>query len=456
MAAPKIFISYAREDFPQAKRLFDAIKKLEEFSPWIDRENLLPGVEWKQAILEAIGGSRFVFILLSNNSVQKTGFVQKEIREALDRFSYFPPGTIFIIPIRIEPCEPKYTVLKSLNWVDLFPEWEEGFRRILSALRGSISSSLNELFEKLQDCRYRTAACRQEWIEKNSDYIKEINSRTVIDYLNERFTVYSEELFAIETMMMISHRNKMDSLAEYVFRSHEVAKSLKYFHEWYPAYGIVLKGASLLSPHVRTMFLRDIFDNNVRFLETRFLSRDTSWGDDLILLEITKHYLVQKVAMYYSPDHIVDRALKVMSWDIPVLELLTFLFWTKKSYREMAFLLPILSRGFMRSGSYSSSTDQRIFLNALEHEFSIDDYYRDEWNEVYDKFSEANKQGYSGTQLPFADYRENYTRLGILLRIGEYMTYSEEKDVAGYGKKLYDVALQKIGELSQTFLKEFP
>jgi hypothetical protein len=189
-----------------------------------------------------------------------------------------------------------------------------------------------------------------------------------------------------------------------------------------------------------------MFDNNVRFLETRFLSRDTSWGDDLILLEITKHYLVQKVAMYYSPDHIVDRALKVMSWDIPVLELLTFLFWTQKAYREMAFLLPILSRGFIRSGFYSSSRDQRIFLTALEHEFKIDDYYRDEWTKVYDKFPEEKKEGYFADQLPFADSREHYTRLGILLRIGEYMTYSEEKDAARYGKNLYDIALEKIGE----------
>src|SRR5215510_9368098 len=111
----RIFISYAREDADHADRLYRALSEIEELSPWLDRQNLLPGSKWKDEILSAIEESRFVALILSTRSVSKTGFVQKEYQSAIDRLSYHPPGSTFLIPIRIEPCSPKHRELNELQ-----------------------------------------------------------------------------------------------------------------------------------------------------------------------------------------------------------------------------------------------------------------------------------------------------------------------------------------------------
>ncbi len=37
-----VFISYAREDFTHAERLYNELKKA-GFEPWLDKHNLIPG-----------------------------------------------------------------------------------------------------------------------------------------------------------------------------------------------------------------------------------------------------------------------------------------------------------------------------------------------------------------------------------------------------------------------------
>ena len=126
----KVFISYAREDYASAKRLFDYLKQIKNIEPWLDKENLLPGMDWKREIMVALRESRFVVLLLSPRLINKSGYVQHEIKETLERLSAFPPGSIFLIPARLEECMPKDDELLKLNWVDMFPNWDEGINRI--------------------------------------------------------------------------------------------------------------------------------------------------------------------------------------------------------------------------------------------------------------------------------------------------------------------------------------
>jgi hypothetical protein len=69
--------------------------------------------------------------LLSSGSVGKKGFVQREIREALDVLAEYPDDEIYMIPVRLDDCRPSHDKLHELNWVDLFPDQEEGIRKIL-------------------------------------------------------------------------------------------------------------------------------------------------------------------------------------------------------------------------------------------------------------------------------------------------------------------------------------
>jgi hypothetical protein len=128
----KVFISYASDDRQTARKLYEDLKKA-GVKPWMDMEDLLPGQDWKRTITQAIKESRFVIVLLSSNSVLKRGFVQKELKYALDILDYYPDGDIFLIPVRIDNCEiPE--MIKRVHFTDLFPSYEIGFKRILLSL----------------------------------------------------------------------------------------------------------------------------------------------------------------------------------------------------------------------------------------------------------------------------------------------------------------------------------
>lgn len=139
MKLNRVFISYAREDYSYVNKLKASIEQSAlEIEIWIDKEKLLPGVNWENEILNALEDSRFIVIILSDNSVNKTGFVQKEVKYALDRLEYFPPDKIVIIPVRIDNCEPKHRALKKIQRVDLFDNWDKGVNRIIASIKNQI------------------------------------------------------------------------------------------------------------------------------------------------------------------------------------------------------------------------------------------------------------------------------------------------------------------------------
>ncbi len=130
-----IFISYAREDRDTAERLYRDLKTA-GLSPWLDVIDLLPGMHWKSAIKEAIEESRHVLALMSSNSVSKKGYVQKEVRLALEVLEEHPPGHIYVIPARLDECKP-HPALADLHWVDLFPSYDDALGKIRTAIRRS-------------------------------------------------------------------------------------------------------------------------------------------------------------------------------------------------------------------------------------------------------------------------------------------------------------------------------
>jgi hypothetical protein len=125
-----VFISYARDDTEVANRLYNDLK-LSGLEPWLDTESLLGGQNWKIAIKEAIKNSRYFIPLLSSNSVEKIGYVQRELKEALEVLQEFPKSKIFVIPVRIDDCMVSDEKLGELHIVDLFPDWKQGIQKIL-------------------------------------------------------------------------------------------------------------------------------------------------------------------------------------------------------------------------------------------------------------------------------------------------------------------------------------
>ena len=134
----RIFLSYSREDKEQVESLYRRLIKA-GYRPWMDSKDLLPGQIWARTIEEAIRGADFFLTCLSSNSVNKRGFLQREIRIALDMLNELLEEDIYLIPVRLDDCiPPKH--LRELQWVDLFED--DGWNRLNEALRSGMQSRM--------------------------------------------------------------------------------------------------------------------------------------------------------------------------------------------------------------------------------------------------------------------------------------------------------------------------
>lgn len=139
MTSPaRIFLAHASEDKPAVRELYRELKA-RGFDPWLDSEDLMPGQVWKIEIPKAIREASVFLACLSSRSIAKRGYVQKEFRTALNTFGELPPGSIYLIPVRLDDCEvPDLQIpdlglgLRDVHWVDLFAE--DGLDRLLRAL----------------------------------------------------------------------------------------------------------------------------------------------------------------------------------------------------------------------------------------------------------------------------------------------------------------------------------
>lgn len=115
----RVFLCHSKSDKDFVMELHGRLTAL-GCDPWLDEDKLLPGQIWEQEIPRAIKNSHVFLVCLSADSVTKRGFVQKEIRLALDVAETIPDGDIFIVPIQIQPCEvpeplAKYQWLKAYS-----------------------------------------------------------------------------------------------------------------------------------------------------------------------------------------------------------------------------------------------------------------------------------------------------------------------------------------------------
>jgi hypothetical protein len=71
-------------------------------------------------IEKAVEAADAVIVSLSSSSINKEGYIQKEIKKVLDISDLKPDGSIFIVPLRLEICEPPRR-LQKWQYIDYFP-----------------------------------------------------------------------------------------------------------------------------------------------------------------------------------------------------------------------------------------------------------------------------------------------------------------------------------------------
>jgi hypothetical protein len=131
---PQVFVAYVEEDLALARRLRDGIRAA-GCAAWLDKDKLLPGQNWPRAIERAITISDAFVACFSFRSIAKRGQFQSELRYALYCARRLPQDAMFVVPVRFEACLVPHRIADHVHYVDMFPDWDRGLKRVVKAIR---------------------------------------------------------------------------------------------------------------------------------------------------------------------------------------------------------------------------------------------------------------------------------------------------------------------------------
>ncbi|MFG6105368.1 SUMF1/EgtB/PvdO family nonheme iron enzyme [Leptothoe sp. EHU-05/26/07-4] len=143
----QIFLAHAHEDKVAVIDLYNRLKA-RGFKPWLDKVDLLPGQSWRAEIPKAIRGSDVFIACLSQQSIHKRGYVQREFRMALQEMANKPAGQIYFIPLRLDDCQipelrqEDYGIsFIDYQWLNFFEP--DGFEQLVRVIEYSFPNALN-------------------------------------------------------------------------------------------------------------------------------------------------------------------------------------------------------------------------------------------------------------------------------------------------------------------------
>ena len=111
-----IFISYANADQSRVTPFCDYLVN-QGFNVWIDCRCLKPGQNWEFEIRREIDKAAFVLIFVSQNSFDRRGYVQRELKLAIDKLNEKLIDDIYIIPILLDdaPIPPQLRGIQHIK-----------------------------------------------------------------------------------------------------------------------------------------------------------------------------------------------------------------------------------------------------------------------------------------------------------------------------------------------------
>jgi hypothetical protein len=140
-----VFLAYAVEDLPIVRRLAEALRAA-GCSPWLDKDRLMPGQQWIPSINRAIADADAFVACFSLKSISKRGQFQSELRHALECAKKRPLDEVFVLPVRLERCTVPERIADQVQYVDLFPDWERGVKRLIRSIRKASRSRVATKF----------------------------------------------------------------------------------------------------------------------------------------------------------------------------------------------------------------------------------------------------------------------------------------------------------------------
>jgi hypothetical protein len=160
-----VFISYVRENQNQVDRLCQDLES-HGVNVWLDRNNIDPGIFWKDAIRKAIRDGAFFIACFSKEYNEKTiTHMSEELNIAIEVLRKRPREQAWLIPLILSGDVPDWEIfpgktLQDIQWVPLYENWDAGIQKILSVIKPippKIQNLISALHSEDKDVREKAA-----------------------------------------------------------------------------------------------------------------------------------------------------------------------------------------------------------------------------------------------------------------------------------------------------------
>lgn len=158
---PLVFISYATPDRDAVNIYADALERA-GVDVWMDHRRLIAGQNWDDEIRRALGKAAIVVVFMSDNSVDRRGYAQREVRLALKQAEEKLGRDIYLIPVLLTELQEYPEAVKHLHMVKVWEGNPEG--QILA----SISHQIDALGGRVQATQAESGVRWTERIIKES------------------------------------------------------------------------------------------------------------------------------------------------------------------------------------------------------------------------------------------------------------------------------------------------
>jgi hypothetical protein len=198
----RVFLSYVKEDSEAVGRL---VRSLEEYEidVWIDRNRLLPGQRWADEIRDGISRGDFFLACFSDAYSQRTrSYMNEELTLAIEELRQRPIDRAWFLPVLLSNVEvPARTIgagetLRSLQWVDLYSNWNAGVARILAVVKPG-SNRIHELIQMLESPSARKQIYAADVLRELAPVAKQAIPSLIAALYHENYTVQASAAEAL-------------------------------------------------------------------------------------------------------------------------------------------------------------------------------------------------------------------------------------------------------------------
>lgn len=153
----RVFISYVRENSEEVQRLAAELET-HGIEVWLDKVKLKPGYRWQDAIREGISQGDFFIACFSTAYYNRSKtYMNEELTLAVEELRQRASDRAWFIPVLLSECEiPNRNIgggetLRSIQWVELYKDWDNGVRLILSVIQPDLPDESQIDIPKMQE-----------------------------------------------------------------------------------------------------------------------------------------------------------------------------------------------------------------------------------------------------------------------------------------------------------------